>query len=89
MIGGLGTGEIILIGIAVLVLFGAKKLPEIGKSLGKGLREFKKATNEISAPLKDSIEDSNNIIEHPTVQSDNTDKKDSPDKKSDNSPNKT
>ncbi len=53
--GSLGATEIILIVVALLVLFGAKKLPEIGKSLGKGLREFKKATKEMSSPIKDNL----------------------------------
>ena len=62
MFGNLGPTEIILIVIALLVLFGAKKLPEIGKSFGKGLREFKKATREISEPLKeDFLEEKNEI----------------------------
>ncbi len=38
----IGPGEIILIAVVVLLLFGAKKLPEIGKSIGKGINEFKK-----------------------------------------------
>lgn len=48
MFGGrIGTQELILIlGVALLV-FGPQKLPEIGKAVGKGLREFKKATNEL------------------------------------------
>ncbi|MHB1456997.1 MAG: twin-arginine translocase TatA/TatE family subunit [Armatimonadota bacterium] len=41
---GLGGQEIIIILLIVGLLFGAKKLPEIGKSLGEGLREFKKTT---------------------------------------------
>ena len=62
MLGGLGTSEIILIAIALLVLFGAKKLPEIGKSLGKGLREFKKATNEITNSVNTGLnEDSKSV----------------------------
>ncbi|WP_027716460.1 twin-arginine translocase TatA/TatE family subunit [Desulfuromonas sp. TF] len=43
---GLGTTELIIILILVLVIFGAGKLPEIGGALGKGLRSFKKATQE-------------------------------------------
>ena len=43
----LGTTEIILIGVVLLVLFGAKRLPELGAGLGKGIREFKKSVNEI------------------------------------------
>jgi sec-independent protein translocase protein TatA len=41
---GLGIQELIIIFLIVMVLFGAKKLPEIGKGLGKGIREFKRAT---------------------------------------------
>jgi sec-independent protein translocase protein TatA len=41
---GLGVQELIIIFLIVMVLFGAKKLPEIGKGLGKGIREFKHAT---------------------------------------------
>lgn len=43
---GLGTTELIIILVLVLVFFGAGKLPEIGGALGKGLRSFKKAANE-------------------------------------------
>ena len=39
----IGTGEIIVILCVILILFGGKKLPEFAKSLGKGIREFKKA----------------------------------------------
>ncbi len=49
--GQLGFQELIIILIIVLVLFGAKRIPEVGKSLGKGIREFKKATREITADL--------------------------------------
>jgi sec-independent protein translocase protein TatA len=41
---GLGIQELIVIFLIVMVLFGAKKLPEIGKGLGRGIREFKRAT---------------------------------------------
>ena len=41
MFGGLGMGEMLLIFLVVLLLFGAKRLPEIGRSMGRGLREFK------------------------------------------------
>ena len=42
----LGFGEIVLILIVVLLVFGAKKLPELGKAMGLGLKEFKKAVKE-------------------------------------------
>lgn len=41
--GNIGLGELLVILVIILVVFGAKRLPEIGKSLGEGLREFKKA----------------------------------------------
>jgi sec-independent protein translocase protein TatA len=48
---GLGWGEIVVIMLVILLLFGAKKLPELAKGLGKGIREFKKASSEISDEL--------------------------------------
>jgi sec-independent protein translocase protein TatA len=47
MFGGLGAGELMLILLVALLLFGAKRLPEIGSSLGKGIREFKGSIREI------------------------------------------
>ena len=55
--GHIGVPEVALIVLAVIVLFGAKKLPEIGSSLGKAIREFKKAGKEIKDDLKDVVED--------------------------------
>ena len=56
-IGGLGMGEIILIFLVVLLLFGAKRLPEIGSALGKGIREFKSSVKEIEGELKAPLND--------------------------------
>jgi sec-independent protein translocase protein TatA len=50
--GGLGPWEILLIFLVVLLLFGAKRLPEIGSSLGKGIREFKGSLREIENEMK-------------------------------------
>ena len=47
MFGNIGTGEIILILLIVLIFFGAKKIPELAQGLGKGLREFRKAAKDI------------------------------------------
>jgi sec-independent protein translocase protein TatA len=52
MFGGVGMWEIILVFMVVLLLFGAKRLPEIGSSLGKGIREFKSSIREIEGELK-------------------------------------
>ncbi len=51
-IGGLGMWEIMLIFLIILLVFGAKRLPEIGSSLGKGIREFKGSIREIERELK-------------------------------------
>ena len=44
----LGPGHLLLIGIALLIFFGPSRLPELGKSLGKGIQEFKKASRELT-----------------------------------------
>ena len=54
---GLGAGEILIILFVVLLLFGAKKLPELARGLGKGIKEFKKASNEIKDEVT-NIDDS-------------------------------
>lgn len=52
MFGSLGAGEIVLIVVAILILFGAKKIPEFAKGIGKGMREFKKAVKEVEDDIK-------------------------------------
>jgi sec-independent protein translocase protein TatA len=51
MFGSLGAPEIILIIIAILILFGAKKIPELAKGIGKGMKEFKKAVKEVEEDI--------------------------------------
>jgi len=48
---GIGTTELIIIMFIILLIFGAKKLPELAQGLGKGIREFKKASNDIQEEL--------------------------------------
>ena len=48
---GIGTTELVIIMFIILLIFGAKKLPELAQGLGKGIREFKKASNEIQDEL--------------------------------------
>jgi len=55
--GSFGPWEMILIFLVVLLVFGAKRLPEIGTSLGKGIREFKSSVREIEGELKVPIEE--------------------------------
>ena len=56
---GLGGGEIILILFIILLLFGAKKLPELAKGLGKGINEFKKASKDIKDEVEQAIDNEN------------------------------
>ena len=53
----LGGGEIILILAIVLILFGARKLPELAKGLGQGIREFKKATREVTDEVQNAMDE--------------------------------
>ncbi len=53
----LGWPEIVMILVVVLILFGAKKLPELAKGLGSGIKEFKKATRDVQEDLQRAIED--------------------------------
>jgi sec-independent protein translocase protein TatA len=53
----LGGGEIILILAVVLIMFGAKKLPELAKGLGQGIKEFKKATREVTDEMQNAMDD--------------------------------
>jgi TatA/E family protein of Tat protein translocase len=54
---GIGGSEIFLILLIILVFFGANKIPEFARGLGKGLREFKKAAEDIKAEINNSTTD--------------------------------
>src|SRR6478672_2499744 len=60
MFGSIGMPELILIFVVALLVFGPKKLPEIGKSLGKGLAEFKRASDELKKTIETEIEQGKN-----------------------------
>ncbi len=57
MLAILGTPEIIIIAIVVLVLFGARKVPELMKGVGTGIREFKKASREVHEEISRAAEE--------------------------------
>ncbi len=57
MFGNLGAGEIILILLVVLILFGAKKIPDLAQGLGKGLKEFKKAVKDVEEDITSEVKD--------------------------------
>jgi sec-independent protein translocase protein TatA len=56
---GLGGQEMLLIFLALLLFFGAKKLPELARGLGKGIREFKDATKDVRENIEDGLKDVN------------------------------
>jgi sec-independent protein translocase protein TatA len=55
MFGSIGMPELIIIFVIALIIFGPRKLPELGRSLGKSLAEFKKASNELRSTLEEEI----------------------------------
>ncbi|MBP6386716.1 MAG: twin-arginine translocase TatA/TatE family subunit [Pseudarcicella sp.] len=56
-LGNLGTGELIVIVLVVLLLFGGKKLPELMKGLGKGMKEFKDAQKDVQDQIAKGLDD--------------------------------
>jgi sec-independent protein translocase protein TatA len=55
MFGSIGMPELIIIFVIALIIFGPRKLPELGKSLGKSIAEFKRASNELRNTLEEEI----------------------------------
>jgi len=72
--GSLGMQEIIIIFVLALIIYGPRKLPELGKTIGKGLAEFKKASNELKQTWEDEVrldkekEALSEIIKDSTIQ---------------------
>jgi len=56
MFGSIGVPELLIIFAIALLIFGPKKLPEVGKSIGKALREFRKTSDEIKGKIEDEIQ---------------------------------
>jgi len=55
---GMGPWELLLVFLAILLLFGAKRLPDIAQGLGKGIREFRKAMKDTTDEIKGSLDES-------------------------------
>lgn len=56
MFGSIGMPELVIILVIALIIFGPRKLPELGRSLGRSISEFKRATNELRTTVEDEIE---------------------------------
>lgn len=59
-LGNMGTGEIIMILVIVLLLFGGRKIPELMRGLGRGVREFNDAKNNVSSEIRKGMEEDPN-----------------------------
>ncbi|PID59273.1 MAG: twin-arginine translocase TatA/TatE family subunit [Ignavibacteriae bacterium] len=59
MFGSLGAPEIVLIIVAIVLLFGAKKIPELAQGVGKGMKEFKKAIKDVEEDISEIKKDEN------------------------------
>ena len=55
-------GELVLIGLLILIFFGAKRIPELARGLGKGIREFKDATKEVKDEIEENVKETKKSI---------------------------
>ena len=63
MFGNLGAGEIVLIVLVILLLFGAKKIPELARGIGKGMSEFKKGLKDVETEIKSADTETKKVDE--------------------------
>jgi sec-independent protein translocase protein TatA len=63
MFGNLGAGEIVLIVLVILLLFGAKKIPELARGIGKGMSEFKKGLKDVESEIKSTDTETKKVDE--------------------------
>ena len=68
MFGSIGMPELIIIFVIALIIFGPRKLPELGKSLGKSIAEFKKASNELRNTLEEEIKIEEQREQHASIR---------------------
>jgi sec-independent protein translocase protein TatA len=62
-LGGVGFQEILLIGVFILIFFGAKRIPEFMKGMGKGVKEFKDAMSDVKKEVEDAGKTASNKLE--------------------------
>ena len=63
MFGNLGAGEIVIIVLVILLLFGAKKIPELARGIGKGMSEFKKGLKDVETEIKSTDTETKKVDE--------------------------
>jgi sec-independent protein translocase protein TatA len=68
MFGNLGFPELVIIMVVILLLFGAKRIPEIAGSMGKGIREFKKNINDATREVTSDTSDTSNRLTSPDIE---------------------
>ena len=66
MFENIGGGELLVILFVVFIFFGPKKLPELGKNIGKGIKEFRNAMNSVQRDIENSTKDITNDIKNST-----------------------
>jgi TatA/E family protein of Tat protein translocase len=71
MFGDIGTGELLVIFVLALLVFGPRKLPELGKSLGRAINEFKKASSELRSRIEEEIETEKAAPPQPPAEDEN------------------
>ena len=62
MFGSIGMPELIIILVIALIIFGPRKLPELGRALGKSIGEFRKASNELKRTLEEGLKESLAVV---------------------------
>lgn len=65
LFGSFGAGEIIIIALVILLLFGGRKIPELMKGIGKGVKSFKQGMNEVEDEIKKSVDEKPNSAANP------------------------
>jgi sec-independent protein translocase protein TatA len=65
-VGGLGIWEVLLILVVVLIVFGPKRLPDLGGALGKGIREFKRSIRDIEGEINRPLDENRELNSTPT-----------------------
>jgi|GEM_PF-393279 len=70
LFGGLGTGEILIIAVIILLLFGGNKIPEMMKGMGKGVRSFKEGLHDVQAELKRDVTATDEVKKEEAKQED-------------------